>query len=48
MRAIDDQFVVARGHDDPPLDDVVASFDGYVVVEKRGEAGEVARSTDPR
>jgi hypothetical protein len=48
VRASGDRFVVARGHDDPSLEVVVESFDGYVVVEKRGEAGDVARSTDPR
>ena len=48
VRASSDRFVVARGHDDPSLEVVIESFDGYVVVEKRGEADEVARSTDPR
>jgi hypothetical protein len=48
VRASGDHFVVARGHDDPSIEVVVESFDGYVVMEKRGEAGEIARSTDPR
>ena len=48
VRASGDHFVVARGHDDPSLEVVVESSDRYVVVEKRGVAGEVARSTDPR
>jgi hypothetical protein len=48
VRASGDRFVVARGHDDPAVEVVVESFDSYAVVEKRGEAGEVARNTDPR
>jgi len=48
VRASGDRFVVARGHDDPSIEVVVESFDSYVVVEKLGEAGEVARKTDPR
>jgi hypothetical protein len=48
VRGSGDHFVVARGHDDPNLEVVVEVFDGYVVVEKIGVAGEVARSTDPR
>jgi hypothetical protein len=48
VRERGDHFVVARGHDDPAIEVIVESFDGYVVVEKRGEAGEVARETDPR
>ena len=48
VRASGDHFVLARGHDDPSLEVVVESSDRYVVVEKRGVAGEVARSSDPR
>jgi hypothetical protein len=48
VREHGDWFVVAPGHEDPRIEVVVEPFDGYVVVEKRGEAGEVARSTDPR
>src|SRR6476646_319217 len=43
VRAGGDLFVVAPGHDDPSIEVVVESFDGYLVVQKRGEAGEVAR-----
>ena len=48
VRAHGDWFVVAPGHEDPAIEVVVESLDGYVIVEKRGEAGEVARGTDPR
>ena len=48
VRAHGDWFVVAPGHEDPAIEVVVECLAGYVIVEKRGEAGEVARSTDPR
>jgi hypothetical protein len=31
-----DRFLVAPGHEDPRVEDVVAVHDGYVVVSKRG------------
>jgi hypothetical protein len=33
--ASDDQFVVAPGHENPQIEDVVAGHDGYLVVRKR-------------
>lgn len=42
------RFLVLPGHDLPEVETVVGRGDGYVVVEKRGEAGEVASQTDPR
>jgi hypothetical protein len=42
------RFLVLRGHELPEIETVVASHDGYVVVQKRAEAGEVAEATDPR
>lgn len=48
VRAHGDRFVVAPGHEDLTIEVVVDVSDGYVVVEKHGEAGEVARSADPR
>lgn len=41
-------FIVAVGHEIPELETVVRSPGGYLVVEKRGEAGRVAAATDPR
>lgn len=41
-------FVLAPGHELPEVETVVATGPGYLVVEKRGEAGEVAEDTDPR
>jgi hypothetical protein len=36
------------GHDDPEVERVVLQRPDYVVVEKFGEAGRAAESTDPR
>jgi hypothetical protein len=43
-----DRFFVVSGHERPDVETVVEERGRYLVVEKRGEAGEVARSTDPR
>jgi hypothetical protein len=48
VRAHPDRFLLVFGHDQPEVDRVVASGDDYVVVEKIGEAGEVAEQLDPR
>jgi hypothetical protein len=42
------RFLLVRGHEITAVEEVVEDRDGYVVVEKFGEAGEVARETDPR
>jgi hypothetical protein len=42
------RFVVAAGHELPEVETVVATEPGYVVVEKRDDAGVVAQATDPR
>ena len=41
-------FVVIAGHEDPTVERVIKQVSGAVVVQKRGEAGEVARDLDPR
>jgi hypothetical protein len=33
--ARDDQFIVARGHEQPEIEEVVARYDGYAVVRKK-------------
>ena len=38
------RFVVLPGHDEPEVESVVEIHPGYVVVEKRGEAGRIAES----
>jgi hypothetical protein len=40
-------FFVAVGHEAPEMEVVVENRDSYVVVEKVGQAGEVAERTDP-
>jgi hypothetical protein len=42
------RFVVAPGHEYPEAEVVVQASRGYVIVEKRNEAGEVAEAHDPR
>ena len=41
-------FMLEPGHEVPEIETVVERNDGYVVVEKRGEAGAVAEELDPR
>lgn len=41
-------FIVAPGHEAIDLENVVARYDRYLVVQKRGEAAELAAQTDPR
>jgi hypothetical protein len=48
IRAHPRRFLVALGHDVPDVESIVERHRGYVVVEKREEAGEVAEITDPR
>ncbi len=48
IRAKGDRFVVYPGHEDPSVEVVVERFPTYFVIEKQGEAGDVARETDPR
>ena len=48
VRARSDHFVVANGHEDLSIEEVVEKLPTYTVVKKFGEAGAVARRTDPR
>jgi hypothetical protein len=41
-------FLVAAGHEDIEIEQVVESHDNYVVVEKDGIAGLVAQEANPR
>jgi hypothetical protein len=45
VRADPRLFFVRPGHEDPELERVVERHDGYLVVEKTGEAGKVAEQT---
>ncbi len=42
------RFVVAPGHELPDVETVVSARERYVVVQKRGEAGEMAERLDSR
>jgi len=39
------RFFVIPGHEDPQLEQIVERLDDYLIVEKTGEAGEVAEQT---
>ncbi len=41
-------FLIAAGHEDIEIEQVIAEHDDYVVVEKDGVAGLVAEEDDPR
>jgi hypothetical protein len=48
VRANPRRFIVAPGHDVPDAETIVEPQGGYVVVEKRDQAGAIAEDTDPR
>ena len=48
IRAVSEHFVVKPGHFLPELERIVEKHPGHWIVEKFGEAAEVAEETDPR
>lgn len=48
IRAHPRRFVVVVGHEAPDIETVVESRPGYLIVEKRDQAGEIAERSDPR
>lgn len=48
VRADSRQFILAPGHELPGIEQVIRRTDAYVVVQKIGDAGRVADTTDPR
>jgi hypothetical protein len=48
VRANPRRFVVLRGHQQPEAERVIETRAGYLVVEKRAQAGITAEETDPR
>jgi len=48
VRADGARFIVAPGHDSPPIERVVEQADRYWVVEKLGKAADEAERLDPR
>jgi hypothetical protein len=48
IRAHPRRFFAVPGHEQPEIEDVVERWEGYVLVDKRDEAGELAEALDPR
>jgi hypothetical protein len=48
VRAAPNRFVVRSGHERPEVERVIDQGNGYVVVEKLGQAGQAAAEDDPR
>ena len=48
VRSSPTRFIVKPGHQSKKVEEVTASPDGYLIVEKRGPEAEIARETDPR
>jgi hypothetical protein len=48
IRAVETQFVVLPGHEDPGVEHVVQQTERFLVVEKEGEAAHEAQESDPR
>jgi hypothetical protein len=48
IRAVETQFVVLPGHEDPGVEHVVLQSERFLVVEKEGEAAHEAQESDPR
>ena len=48
VRARPERFAMLADHEDPAVERVVERHDRFVVVEKIGKAGEVARKLDPQ
>jgi hypothetical protein len=44
VRAHPRRFMVHPGHEEPTVEPTVEAYPGYVVVEKRGEAGRIAEA----
>jgi hypothetical protein len=47
-RAESRRFLLLEGHDVPEVERVVERHDGFMVVEKFAESGDIAQATDPR
>jgi hypothetical protein len=48
VRAHGRRFLLAEGHEQPAVERVIDARGGWIVVEKVGEAGDVAEAEDPR
>ena len=47
VRKSSKQFVVIPGHDSPP-DKIIEEHEGFNIIEKTGEEGEIVQAQDPR
>jgi hypothetical protein len=48
VRSVSDHFAIKPGHEHPDFERVIDPRDRYVVIDKVGQAEEVAERTDPR
>ena len=48
VRAHPRRFLIRPGHQRPELEDIISISDEYLIVEKRGHAGEIVEQADPR
>ena len=48
VRESGNRFAMIAGHEDPDVERVLERNERFIVVEKTGEGGEVARELDPR
>lgn len=48
VRSVSDRFVMKPGHEHLDFERVIDRHDRYVVVDKAGQAGDIADRTDPR
>ena len=48
VRSVSERGLAARGHEHPDVERVVFAYDGFIVTEKFGRAGDVHVQTDER
>jgi len=48
VRSVETRFALLPAHVRPEIEDVVEDHGGWVTVQKRGEAAEIAAAADPR
>lgn len=48
VRSVSDHFAMKPGHEHPDFERVIDDGDRYIVVEKLGQADDIAHRTDPR
>jgi hypothetical protein len=48
VRAVSDHFAIKPGHEHPDFERVIERHDRYVIIDKVGQADDLAERTDPR